>query len=62
MKQKVGRKTYTYPKHSSVSIRMENDLKDNFNEYCDKNTYNVCKRIKWLMRLDMEGKLKNIML
>lgn len=58
MKQKTGKKTYNYPEHTIITTRVTKNFKNQYFQYCSDRTFDVSKRLKWLMILDMEGKLK----
>lgn len=41
-----------------IIIRIDDELKNKFKIKCDDNHMNISNRIKYLMKLDIEGKLK----
>ena len=46
-------------KKTFITIRVNDELKNEFKEYCNKNGYNLSKRIISLIRKDMSNNKDN---
>jgi len=40
-----------------LNIRINKKIKEEYNEYCNKNGYSLSKRIKLLIEMDLKKKL-----
>ena len=45
-------------KNTGIHIRSDQEFKDKFIEFCKKRNYVFAKRVRALMIMDMEGKIK----
>jgi len=54
-----NRKTKEQPvKDCLFNFRLNFDLKEQYDEFCIKNGYSIGKRLRSLMKADLDGKIK----
>lgn len=41
-----------------IGIRVDKDLKDKYQKYCEEYGFSLSKRLKMFMKKDLEGKLE----
>ena len=46
-------------KEDNIRIRIDSELKNRYQEYCDENGFSISKRIRLLLEKDLNGELKN---
>ena len=44
-------------KEDNIRIRIDSELKNRYQEYCDENGFSISKRIRLLLEKDLEKKL-----
>lgn len=45
-------------KEDNIRIRIDSELKNRYQEYCDENGFSISKRIRLLLEKDLNGELK----
>jgi antitoxin component of RelBE/YafQ-DinJ toxin-antitoxin module len=48
----------TQNKTTKLSIRLDENIRNKYHNYCNDNGYSLSKRLRLLIEKDIEGKLK----